>query len=754
MLSLGGIVWACADGGWDNTEASNFAPEAFVAKEYSPFFYTSYVSYYNLGYDDNNTTRYNDVVLKEWDSYLGQGLADKDLKVLLFKSSYGALDSIYRYYDGKLNVLPKGMPDLKSSKLTKKQVDALMSYLLLAKECETFAVSDIINYWDVKPVGVVPPSNLEEDLSKSLDQSKDTFIKQRLWFQLVRYHYFAELPTIKPDSLNMEKTNPSAIVSAFDKYESKFPKNSIYYRAMGYVAGHFYKTRNYAQANYLYSLCYNSATEAKISSEWSFHPQNESDWQKSLGLAKNTEEKITLWQLLGINSDPGRAIEKIYSLNPKSEKLDLLLSRLVNIAEIPTYGPYAWEENDAKQKTALAESTTLVSKIAEKGNTNKPYYWNLAAGYLQTLSGHNDLAKGFYSKAKPQLPANDPLILAQYKLLDWTLYLSTLKTIDAKAESEMVEPINWLADLRDRKDTVANLRYYRAVEHSIKTLAGLYKKQGNLLKSNCFESNTAFYANNTNIENLKALINKSSKTPFEKAMLRYYHLTAEDLNYHQGLMLVYQEKTDQAIQFMDKSGKLGEFVLPGNPFYMRLNDCHDCDFEAVQKKKYTALGFVSTIKNIKSEIVAGRNLYANTYALANAYYNITHYGNARTFYQTEITGSNATSSLDISPVFRVQFTSSKIAEKYYLMARNFAKTPEQKAKCTFMAAKCERNGIYNKVFEQDTAANKYYWSFDFDKIPTWGAHFAELRAKYSHTEYYKEVLRECGYFNTYLYRVK
>lgn len=743
LLSAGGIVWACGGGDWDDGEYSNFTPEAFVDHQYSPFFYTSWQAYYGTDINDDSNTRYNEQVVKEWGEYLDHKVNSKDLSALLFRATSGQLDSSYRYFKGKLHFLPASIPDLKSTGLKKAKVDAFFSYLTLAKQCESFAVSDVQYSWDVKTTVVNPAPLLKTNLMKAFDQGKDQFIKQRLWFQLIRYSYFEELPALNADS--SAGPDHSGLVTLFNKYESAFPKNSIYYRAMGYLAGHYYKRQDYAQANYLYSLCYNYSSAMKIPSKWSFHPQNEKDWEQSLLLAKNKEEQITLWQMLGIVHDESRAIEKIYDLNPQSDKLDLLLSRLINKAERPGDRYEIDSINSIKINT---NDLALVERIAANGNTHKPYFWNLAAGYLNTLN-KNYMASGkFYNQAKKQLPENDRLAEAQYRLLDWTLYLARLTTIDAKAEKEMVSRLNWLADLRDKKDTIANFRYDRALTESILGLAERYKKQGDVVKSNCFKSTTAFYASNENIKALQALLTKQNKTPFEQAMLRYYHLTMKELYYHQALMLVYQENTDAAIPLLQLADDRALIDLPANPFNSRINDCHDCDFNAFQKKKYTALSFVTTIRDIKAEITAGKNLYTNNLLLGNAYYNITHYGNARAFYQNNITGYSATSPMDIAVEFRDRFTSAKIAEKYYLIARNSAQTKEQKAKCTFMAAKCERNDLYNASYTKQAKDKKYYWDFDFSTIPV-GQYFAELKNKFFQTTYYKEVLKECGYFRSY-----
>ncbi|MGY0035288.1 hypothetical protein [Pedobacter sp. NJ-S-72] len=67
---MAGIVVACGDGGYyDDYESSSFAPEAFVNSNYSPFFFTSSTTYYNGYYLDDSNTRYNQLVVSEWNSW-------------------------------------------------------------------------------------------------------------------------------------------------------------------------------------------------------------------------------------------------------------------------------------------------------------------------------------------------------------------------------------------------------------------------------------------------------------------------------------------------------------------------------------------------------------------------------------------------------------------------------------------------------------------------------------------------------------
>jgi hypothetical protein len=138
---------------------------------------------------------------------------------------------------------------------------------------------------------------------------------------------------------------------------------------------------------------------------------------------------------------------------------------------------------------------------------------------------------------------------------------------------------------------------------------------------------------------------------------------------------------------------------------------------------------------MQQEIKKGKNVYRDAYLVANAYYNMSYYGNARLFYESDnVTFSNIyfidPDSLD------AKYMSTRFAAKYYQLARANALNNEQRARCTFMLSKCALNDVYNHT---GNAYDKKYY-----------AYFDELKAKYSKTSYYKEVLAECGFYKEYL----
>jgi len=77
-----------------------------------------------------------------------------------------------------------------------------------------------------------------------------------------------------------------------------------------------------------------------------------------------------------------------------------------------------------------------------------------------------------------------------------------------------------------------------------------------------------------------------------------------------------------------------------------------------------------------------------------------------------------------------------LAEKYYLQALNLYSNRELKAKAAFMAAKTEQNRFYNTAKDPKAEPPRRY--------------FKLLKDSFSDTQYYQEIIRECGNFRSYL----
>ena len=373
-------------------------------------------------------------------------------------------------------------------------------------------------------------------------------------------------------------------------------------------------------------------------------------------------------------------------------------------------------------------------------NAYSPFFYSnqLAAGYLAMLDKDYAKAAARYQKAEAITP-RDRQPQEQRRLLKMLNTIAAAPTIDHALEEKLLPDLEWLIT----QQATADIRLYTAMDWLKKTFAAKYKKTGDLVKAECFVHESAFYKNNQNVEALKAFLSKPNKTAYEATCANLCEIKLPDIYAYQAALLAMNDHVSEALAMISHAPKAAGDTLPGNPFNARINDCHDCDHAATQKIKYTTLSFLQKLKELKDKIAAGTDVYTNAILVGNAQYNCTHFGNARAFYEGAILGSGTGTPEYLDSAFRAPLTDMSTAMKYYTLAAGAARTDEQRAKCQYLLAKCQRNQWYMNNF-----ARTNDWDFQGLAFTAFDG-FKGLK-KYPNTNYYKEVLRECGYFNTYI----
>ena len=170
-----------------------------------------------------------------------------------------------------------------------------------------------------------------------------------------------------------------------------------------------------------------------------------------------------------------------------------------------------------------------------------------------------------------------------------------------------------------------------------------------------------------------------------------------------------------------------EDALEADPFASRVRDCVECDREAPGHSKYTRVTFAQALLDLKKKADEdGAGAAEASFRLATGLYNASAYGNAR----------EVASSVSMEPR-----KDMKLVEKYAKRAMERAGNREKKAAACFLGAKAEQNRYYASTGENidPTAVHS-------------PVYFQRLKDSYSDTQYYQEVIRECGYFRRYLGR--
>lgn len=768
LLSIYGIIYACAGGDeWDFFGAnSNFTPETFADKSYSPLFLSGGI-FYGIGFDTQHNSRFNKNIKSDWADYL-KGKADTTT-VNYFLIG----DERPRYYSDDKNTIKnkEEISDLHTYYKTKKEnkssqkwgkkislkddkIKNFVEFLYLAQKIETVSIGE--DYWSYDPVvaKTFNDAKMIQSIENVYNTSSDPFLKNRYWFLTMKARFYSN--------------DKQKAIDFFNKTQSSVAKNTLYYRALAYVAGINYKQKKYATSNYLYAQVFDKCPELRVVTAYSFRPKNESDWTKALAMAKNNDEKAALWAIHGYYKDEKTAIEKIYELDPKSEHLNYLATRLVNSLEQKINNSFQQESSGENQKPkpqTVAENKMdnkskidnsafdLIAKISAAGNTQRPYLWDISLGYLQTLKGDYANADKNYTKAEKTLPKTQ-LAGYQLRLLRFVNNLSKIEKLTDKNEKTIIADLNWLYNELPNSYKGQEFRYQNAASWSRSYLSALYKEKSDFVMAEIFgesrysywNDGNAYYDNEKNLQGIKSFLSKPNKTEIEKIGAGIYSLKLKDINNFQAIQATFKNKIPEAIEFMKQTDSVQYFKFLGNPFNGSIKDCHDCDHVAYQKRKYTYMDFLTTIKEMQDKVAQKEDVYTNSLLLGNAFYNISHFGNGRTFYEMSIVGYGS-SPYSFRNSMKDMITNNSVSKMYYQKAFEVAANKEQKAKCLYLISKCERNDYYNKKY----SAINSYWEIEDDKVNfiAWNS-FKALRKDYSDTKYYQDVIAECGYFNTYV----
>lgn len=721
-----GILYACGpDWDWDYDGNSSFTPETFVDKSYSPLFFTNYQFFYGIGSDTEHVTRFNEEVLADWSSFLKTNLSPKLVRYFLLESSSKVVKEIRTFYANNKKT-PLVIQWEKKIKLNDPKVKSFIQFMYYAQILEK-ASTDVSYDWNYQNQNRFDDTEWLKNIENKYETATDNFMKNRYWFQTMKGFYYNK---------NLAKAS-----AFFEKTKASMPKNSLYYRALAYIAGLEYQTKQYAKANYLFSQVFDQCPPLRVVAANCFHPQEQADWEQSLKLAKTNDEKAALWAIQGYYGDEKLALEKIYALSPKSEHLHYLLTRIINIEEQKLAFDFV-EKSIPEIKTAIKTAIDKdiqekINKIAQEEKNSKPHLWHLAAGYLNTLTGHFDLAQKQYGFAEKQMPQT-PLAKSQLRVLKFMNKWFALDKMQASDEQSLLADMQWLY-VECNKKAAENFRFRSATDISKSYIAKLYRNQNNLLMSEIFFPQSGFYQNNNQLESMKSFLLQPNKTPFELLAQEIYPTKLSDIYDFQAVEMAFQNKIPQAVALMEQSATRND-KLYGNPFIGNIQDCHDCDHAEPQKVKYSRLQYLKTIKDLQTKLANNQNVYENALTLGHAFYNMTYFGNARVFYEGKINGYglDTYSRSDCSN-----------ATTYYKKALAVATDKEQKALCHYMLAKCERNAYYTQKYEKDRT--NWYWGGENDNINflAWNG-FKELKNNYSKTEFYQEVVQECGYFKTYI----
>lgn len=714
---------------WTNYNSS-FAPEAFVDDEsYEPLFYSTDMFYGYDNYMQGHSYRFVDTQVKEWNTYLENQISKETLNVII------GTDSLNDVVAKVCSAIKTNKPNGASRKYNLENVKTkhFFEFINLAKSLEE--ATNFYPDWDYKTDTYSESTKIKTSVVKKIEklynETTDNFLKEKYWFLTIKASFYSE--------------NRSNAISFFNGTSAKVEKGISYYRALSYLAGINYAQKKYALSNYQFAVVFENCPILRKEAIFDFKPQETKDFNESLNMAKSIEEKAALWTLYGYYADPVEAIAKVYELDPKNKHLTYLLTRAVNIEENnlnhTEYVKYTLKSyvNESKLDKKLY---ALVTEIAQTNNTMNPYMWDIVAGYFETLKGNYSKATSYLNEAKKTAPQK-ALVQNQIKLFAIFNQVSKTKVLNTQSENELLPNLVWLYDYnkqiqnsteyysKETSDEEMKLRTDFLVSWSRSYISNLYKKQNNEVMSELFSREDNYYAKKERLEKMQTYFLENKNTAWDKLAQSLYTITLDDIYEYKGIMFAYNNQIDEAIDEFKKCKKLD--TLYGNPFNGKIMDCIDCDHNAKQKTKYTKLTFMQKVKEILDNVANDVETYSGNILLGNAFYNMSHYGNARLFYNNPIVDQYGNY---IDEEYSDMLYNNSQTEYYYKKALSVAQNDEEKAKATFLLTKIERNKFY---------LSKQYVPDEVDFITFKG--YKTLMQNYSNTKYYQEVINECGYFS-------
>jgi hypothetical protein len=697
--------------GWSEPEVdelTSFAPEVIRQPDAVPFFYRPYSSFFVPDRTPADLTALN---LREWDEFFQHKLPTQDWSDLLYRGALPRLDNLIFALQEKPGHLPGAGDARFMAYRDRESLVAALYYVGFAKRVEPFAMEGF-GEWDWsgerRPVDQTARdkaiATLIEAGSKALTAAKIPFLRQRYALQILRLHFY------RPD--------PAAGVKFYQEHQSDWAgESSATWRAMGYGAGCLRQANRKADAAGLYAILFDRFPPMKVAALTSFRPKEEREWRDSLAQAGSVRQQTVLWQMVGILTGDPRAMKEIYALDRRSDLLPLLLVREVNRIEVESR---VAQDAPAKAPPALR---SFIESVAKQGDVTEPFLWDLAAGHLRAMAGDSAAAKRLLLRAASRAP-QDPVIQRQLRVSRLYATLQGMSKPVPADEPMLARELKWLKQEAEKNHST---RLSTFLIWSKERLASLYLKHGNVLLSLCLaDENHPLYKHPTQIERLIQFLRKPHKSAFEQFAAGSYARNESSLQELQALIALYAGDIPKAAALFEP---LKTDALNADPFVIHIRDCHDCDAADPRHKTYSKTEFArrldALLRQAKAEPAKAPELY---FEIANGLYNITYYGNSRVMYDN--------AHFDRTP----PTYDCSHAKAYYRKAMELSKDRELAAKAAFMVAKCELNAYITAHPD----------NLDYPG----GTGFAALRDSYSDTGYYREAIRECGFFAKYLEKSK
>ena len=703
------ISAACAGGDFYYQSTTNIQSSAFVPSGFGPL---AYYEDSRFAWEENQFIEYpsfNQSIVEDWEKYLGdQNLCDSLSNLILEDSLQDIIAFEKTLRPNQLSLNPK--------------FKAFLDYLKLAKEAESYAISNSYNWWK-DPVNIDSLSKTISDvLLTAWQTSTDDFIKSRLEFQIIRNSYFS--------------ANYLRGIDFYNRYVAKRPQEMMTLRSKSYAAGCYYKMGRYGDANAMYADIMAADKRFTQSMTYSFRPQEELDFIQTLKKCSNDESRICAWVMLAqYTGDAARAMREVRKLDANHASIDLLMSRQLAQYESLNFNKYYYEdaglEKEQKINYLKINLSNDLKSLLEDVAYERKYKAHAASSYFYYLNEDADRCDFHLKKAFELRPKDDSIFSNQLRVFRVLL----------KAENPENYSTDDIADLQWVFESAS--RVWEGEEGSYRAYQIALQK---LYKYLAAKNNPAADVLLPSMEHLKdlekiqsaiAFLDGQDNIPLHDFIRRNASLSKASLYKLESMYYMKKGLVQQAYEAALKCENGNTFS--GDPFSYRIKDCHDCDFAEYEGPLFTRSSFLREFLNLEGRF-NDKASFEDAVLIGNAYYNLSYHGNLRLFYNADYSlHGYAEYSMESWGYYDYYWSMNydvSSALKYYKKALELATTKEQKAQAYFLISKCELAEYYNNREGEDEA--------DFIS----GEGFLALK-EMEDSKFRKMVLQECGYFKSY-----
>ncbi|MBO9154976.1 hypothetical protein ACFOTA_22360 [Chitinophaga sp. GCM10012297] len=732
--------------------ASFYNPNIPSQSGFEPFYYTALSPFFGSEIPEETLN------IGEWNNFFGGKVPEKDILQFVYTFTRPEMSALYTHIE---KGTPLQLPDsLKNNALTKYFIRSAdketLGYLMFAKQCEPHVRGP--EGWENVNRDSLTMIRLSRNGIQLYKACKNEHIRERFAFQSIRLAHYC-----------------NAYTQALQYYDSlKTPAGStslIHYKIEGLRAGALRRTGKPAQSAYLFSRIFENAPSQREMAYRNVH-YTDAPEEAVMQLCKNNHEKATVAAIYALHTTEINldGLRKVYSLDPQSPMLDVLLSREMNKLE-ENYLTAMIEKDANRQESrypaenpgdrAMALSVQqLLDELANGGKVKEPALWQISSAYLSNAL--KDYAGARSRLAAASVAGLRPALKDQAEVVKLLVTINEQPVIDAAFENKLLESLQWLDTkvngtindpynlsakevdayyfkrmYRNLLDLVVSTRYARQNDLARKAL--ILAKRDKVLPYayNYYSVSALGYMEDTlQTQHLLALYNgglSKKKTPFEKYLYEQLQMSDKEIGEMVAVNYVRTHQFREAVEWFKRSTSSRYATLAFTP---QLTDYGYDEADSTKTDRISQQQFAERMLELEKQMKKKPD--AKTYfEYATGLFSISYYGHAYQFSASYRPSTDWYSPEDEKTPFLKQYFGCYRAEEYYKKAADAATDKEFKAECLFMAARCAQKHMPREG------------DLEWYGHAVLNPYFPELYKNYQQTEFYRERMRECSYLRDF-----